>query len=316
MGTGPGMVEAWNRGEKVIHMRGENPEPQEYGFVKRTNVMDEYKVPEGWRLLPVTDYNDPGVRVFMGMVFGRDEKHCDEYNSGLLTFTVKKREGEEDKEEQDGSDDDSWLDWSDSSDDDLDDDIGEMAEMLSMFGMKDGAKEMMDQLEELKELKKNPLSMFWKKMYRPSPSDKPVPPKGALKMGEDGGDGVYVASVVMKQNKDTRMIGKLHRGNVYVAHAGKEVWVNDVDEWKVFCVIDEDMKTDWVSKKKFEEKKASKDALHSVEVEGCVVGRMKTPRGDGTTYIPGWVKDGVIHAPYDRQEFTSKNYEVLCIDFV
>jgi len=142
-----------------------------------------------------------------------------------------------------------------------------------------------------------------------------VPPKGALKMGEDGGDGVYVASVVMKQNKDTRMIGKLHRGNVYVAHNEKEVWVNDVDDWKVFCVIDDEMETNWVSKKIFEEKKASKDALHSVEVEGCVVGRMKTPRGDGTTYIPGWVKDGVIHAPYDRQEFTSKNYEVLCIDF-
>jgi len=209
----------------------------------------------------------------------------------------------------------------DSSDDDLDDDLAEMAEMMSMFGMKDDAKTMMEQLEELKELKKNPMNMFWKKMHRASPSDKPVPPAGALKVGEDGGDGVYVVSVLMKQNKDTRMIGKLHRGNVYVAHAGKEIWVNDVDEWKVFSLIDDDEEVEdtvqWISKKIYEEKKASGwFALHSVEVEGCVVARMKTPRGDGTTYIPGWVKDGVIHAPYDRKEFTSKNYEVLCVDFI
>merc|ERR1719158_2303914 len=254
------------------------------------------------------------------MVFGQDEKNLDAWNSGLLQLTIKKREGEEEEEEEkeDGSDDDDSWDWSDSSDDDLEDDFAEIAEMMSMFGMKDKAKEIIDTLDDMKELKKSPSSKYWKRLYRAPPSDLPVLPEGALDVGVDGDHGVCIASVVVKENKDTRMIGKLHRGNVYVAHNGKEIDVRDVDEWKVFCVsrdgpYSQYERTKWISKKLFEEKKASKDYLPSIEVEGCVVGRMKTPRGDGTTYIPGWVKDGVIHAPYDRQEFTSKNYEVLCV---
>jgi len=127
-------------------------------------------------------------------------------------------------------------------------------------------------------------------------------PECALKAGEDGGSDVYVARVDWEGKVAGRVGGKVHNGNCYVAHFGREIPV-DERAFSVLCVSPK-AKVEWVDG-------GSGKVEDAVKIgDGKLVGRMEVKEN---IMVPGWVKDGVLHAPYNEKENTSTTYQLLKI---
>jgi len=128
-------------------------------------------------------------------------------------------------------------------------------------------------------------------------------PEGALKVGEDGGHDVYVARVEWEGKVAEWVGGKVHKGNCYVAHLEREIPVVD----RVFSVlcVSPTARVEWVDRQDW------RGGGYAVKIgDGKSVGRMEVKEN---MMVPGWVKDFVIHAPYDTKENTSTTYQLLKI---
>jgi len=146
-----------------------------------------------------------------------------------------------------------------------------------------------------------------------------------FKFGQDGDHTVFVAS--SQYEKDSKFYGgRIHNGACYIAHDGREIKSTEEVMGEFYVLLISYMaKVEWVEYRDGNLVGGGEEIKHhegvmenTVEISDWrgdkpssgVVGRMEL---EGGMKVPGWVKDGTIHAPYDGKEHTSTTYELLMV---
>merc|ERR1711909_23283 len=208
--------------------------------------------------------------MYLGMVFSRDPNYEEEYNTGKLFVTIKKKE-EKEAWEMDSDTDSSDIDFDifDSSDDEF---VDDMAEMMEAFGMGDDAKELKKQKAEL-----DVMIQDLKKLKSKGPK-REVDMDEAFKMSTDKNDRITVNKLIEFAQKGGEEITAVEaEALIRKADADGDNQIDRSEFDKLFSILMEDKEEVKEMKDMFrmfadEEGYITKEIIMKTILEGCPEG--------------------------------------------